>query len=382
LPDTTIGYSFLRAWPTDRIYHLFGDPATVLRLPRQSSQPLVVSPESLQPGVAFQGRALAEIPEARYAWTLFGPRRMRNYRSTRGEIVYQMPGLELGRGTGRIREGMLSLRGTFPVGVPLDTVFVPDGWYAALAKSCRLSVAAWSNAGDLALTRDSLDFRPGVMQTSDSSGPEVSFWMDGRRLADGDQVPATFTIRGQVADPAGIMIAPVKGAEPWFYVSDRSSAIDLTDAVLFDDSTSTAARFSVPVQLSGQSDTMYCLVSDNLLNRTSASLVVSPVLSDRLSLESVLVYPNPARRDCRFTFMLSRAADVRVRVFSMAGRHVFDSGLRPGSFGYNEVEWDGRDSGGGVPANGVYLFVVTARTDDGPGKVQMATARDRMLIAR
>jgi hypothetical protein len=124
------------------------------------------------------------------------------------------------------------------------------------------------------------------------------------------------------------------------------------------------------------------MVSDNLLNQTVAGILVNPLLSDVLRVESVLPYPNPAKAGCRFTFMLSRPADVRVRVYSLAGRLVRDLGFRPGDFGYNEIAWDGRDRDGNAPANGVYLFAVTAQVDEGPARQQRVTVRDKLLILR
>ncbi|MBM3313497.1 hypothetical protein FJY70_02760, partial [candidate division WOR-3 bacterium] len=92
-PESTIGRSFYQAWPGDKIYHLFGDPATVLRLPRPSTQEIGVSPETLRPGGAFRINGLIEVPRAKFAWTLQGPRRARTYRSFRGETSYVLPGI-------------------------------------------------------------------------------------------------------------------------------------------------------------------------------------------------------------------------------------------------------------------------------------------------
>jgi flagellar hook assembly protein FlgD len=119
-----------------------------------------------------------------------------------------------------------------------------------------------------------------------------------------------------------------------------------------------------------------------VLNQTVAGILVKPLLSDVLRVESALVYPNPVKAACRFTFMLSRQADVRVRVYSLAGRLVRDLGFRPGDFGYNDIEWDGRDSDGNKPANGVYLFALTAQVDEGPCRQQRVTVRDKLLVFR
>ena len=71
-----------------------------------------------------------------------------------------------------------------------------------------------------------------------------------------------------------------------------------------------------------------------------------------------------------------------MRVYSLSGRLVRDLGFRPEDFGYGEIEWDGRDSDGGLPANGVYLYALTAQVDEGPGRRQQVTVRDKLLVLR
>jgi len=322
------------------------------------------------------------VAKAKFAWLLRGPKRIRTYRSFRGEMSYELPGSDLARGTGDAAEGMLACQGTFPMGVPLDTVFVPNGNYAPIERSCRVSVSAWGSSGDLSVLRDTIEYAREPATRADTTAPAVSLYRDGSRLEGGAIVPAEFELEGVVSDGSGIMIAPVAGEVPLFYINDPAFAIDLTDLLVFDDSSATTARFRVPVKLTGLVDSLFVTVSDNLRNRTVVAVPVKPLLSDVLRVESVLPYPNPVRAGCRFTFMMSRQADVRVRVYSLAGRLVRDLGFRPASFGYNDIEWDGRDSNGDLPANGVYLFTLTAQVDEGPGRRQQVTVRDKLLVLR
>jgi hypothetical protein len=264
----------------------------------------------------------------------------------------------------------------------LDTVFVPNGNYAPVERSCRVSVSAWGDSGDLSILSDTIAYSATPAARSDTAGPAVSFFRNGNRVESGATVPAEFVLEGVVSDSSGIMIAPVAGDVPLFYVNDPAYATNLTDLLVFDDSSTTTARFRVAVKLTGPTDSLFVTVSDNLLNRAVVGVPVKPLLSDVLRVESVLPYPNPMRADCRFTFVLSRQADVRVRVYSLAGRLVRDLGFRPVDFGYNEIEWDGRDGSGNLPANGVYLYALTAQVDEGPGRRQQVTVRDKLLVMR
>ncbi|MBN2465701.1 hypothetical protein JXD38_08805, partial [candidate division WOR-3 bacterium] len=265
-PDSTIGRSFFQAWPSDKIYHLFGDPATVLRLPRASGQGLAVTPDTLRPGSRFRVHGAVGAAGARFAWLVQGPKRIRTYRSFRGETSYELPGMDLARGTGDATGGTLGFEGTIPVGVPLDTVFVPNGNYAPVARSCRASVSAWSDSGDLSALNDSIEYSTTPAPGNDTIAPSVMLFRGGTRLQSGMAVPPEFELEGVVSDSSGIMIAPVAGEAPLFYVSDPACATDLTDLLVFDDGSATTARFRMPVQLAG-GDSLFVAVSDNLRNR-------------------------------------------------------------------------------------------------------------------
>jgi hypothetical protein len=381
-PDSTVGWSFVQAWPNDKIYHLFGDPATVLRLPHPSAGSLATVPETLAPGARFQMAGSVATDAASFDWLLRGPRRMRSYHSFRGQTSYELPGLDLARGSGAVADGRLACAGTFPLGVPLDTVFVPDGSYAPEPHSCRMSVSAGGSTGDVSALDDSIDCVNALAARADTTAPSVSLFRNGNRIVSGATVPADFELEGVVSDSSGIMIAPVAGDVPLFYVNGPTYASNLIDGLVFDGGSSTTARFRLPVELEGVADTLYVAVSDNLLNRAVVGIPVKPLLSDLLKVENVLPYPNPVRTGCKFTFILSRQADVRIRVYSLAGRLVRDLGSRFADFGYNDVAWDGRDRDGNLPANGVYIFALTAQTDDGPGRRQRVTVRDKLLILR
>mgnify|MGYP001042695231 CR=1 FL=1 len=378
---STIGMAFLEAWPTNRIYHLFGDPATRLRSPKPSTQGLVVSPDILQPGASFKVRSILEVPKAQFSWSFFGPWRMRRYVSECGVAFYTLPGIELARGNGRVQEGRFSCQGLFPLGIPLDTVYVANGFYAPVQRSCRISASVWNDSVDLSVLRDTItyDTEPAVVE--DKKGPDVCFFFGKRIIEDGMRVPRAFEVEGVIKDPAGIMIAPVPGRTPRFFVSGQEN-VNLTDLLVFDDSSSTTARFKVKVKLDNENDTIFVIVYDNLLNRTFKSVAVRPLVSGAaLAVESVLVYPNPVKKDAIFTFSLNRAANVRVRIFTLQGRFICDLGKRPAVFGYNQMAWNGRDSDGSALPNGVYLFSLSAHTVT-PGQAETVTVRGQFLVLR
>ncbi len=378
----TIGYGFLKAWPTDRSYHLFGDPATVLRLPVISAQMPLLVPDTLRPGVFFRARAIVESQRGEAIWRFCGPTRLRQYDSPLGiTIGYFREGMELARGSFAVRDGRFYCEGFFPLGVPLDTVFVGNGFYAPVPNSCRLTAMVVGDTVDWTVLSGRLPFDTIPVVVEDRTGPQIRFFFAGRPLADSAVVPEKMEVEVVLSDPAGIFIAPVAGKRVSCWLNDRNGEFDVTDHLVFDDSSFSCARLRLPLVLGGPIDSLFLAASDNFLNRTVAKIFLRARLSGVLRVDSVFVYPNPVKDRAFFSFVLSQPATVRVRIYSLAGKLLRDLGEFTGGFGYNQIFWDGRDSDGVPLPNGVYLFVVRAQGYSA-GSAQRVIVRDKFLIGR
>lgn len=378
----TIGYCFFQAWPTNKSYHLFGDPATVLRMPPVFAQTISVAPDTLRPGVLFSASASSEIKQAKAEWRLFGPNRLRRYDSPTGySTTYLLPGDELARGQFRVKDGRFYCEGFFPCGMQLDTVFVGNGYYAPVLNSCRLSSVVAQESVSVALLADTIPFAPTPIASEDQTGPAVNFFFAWRRLYDGAMVPANFELEGVVFDSSGILTAPVPGAQPGLFVNQRRAEISLTDLLTFDEGSYSCARFKLPLNLRGPVDSVFVLVADNFLNRSTAKITLRPISSSVLKIDSVLVYPNPVKREAYFTFNLTQPALVRVRIYTISGRLVRDLGEVNATIGYNQISWDGKDRDGVFLPNGVYLFAIRAQVKSSPTDAQSVTVRDKFLVA-
>lgn len=378
----SIGFCFFQAWPTDRSYHLFGDPAVRLQIPRLNPEPPVLKPETLATGSRFRVRSLLAVEKANTEWRLFGPVLNRTYNSPLGiSAGYSLPGSELARGNFRLRDGRFYCEGIFPRGIVADTIFTGNGYYAPLPGSCRFSAVLATDSGPLGVLRDRIEFTTALTPATDSAGPSVIFRYQGRVLKDDDLLPADAQLEIVLEDPSGILLAPIPGMEPVLMLNDYRNTIPLADRLIFDDSSYSCCRCRVQLNLEGPQDSIFVSAADNLLNSSRVGLRLRPVVSSVLKLDSVLVYPNPVRGTAFFTFTLSQPAAVRIRIWTLSGRLVRDLGIQPCGFGYNQIFWDGND-GQGVPvANGIYLFTVTAEFRNGTD-VQRVAVRDKLLVQR
>lgn len=86
-------------------------------------------------------------------------------------------------------------------------------------------------------------------------------------------------------------------------------------------------------------------------------------IAERLAIESMTAYPNPFEDETGFSFVLSRPAAVRVRIFTVAGRLV-NTLRHEGNVDYNYLPWDGQDKDGADVANGTYLYQIRARAGE------------------
>jgi len=74
-----------------------------------------------------------------------------------------------------------------------------------------------------------------------------------------------------------------------------------------------------------------------------------------VAISDVLCYPNPMDDRTTFTFVLSRPARVRIRIYTLSGRLV-DTVEGEGRVGFNRFPWRPEEP----LAGGVYLFKVEA----------------------
>ncbi|HEX9655236.1 MAG TPA: FlgD immunoglobulin-like domain containing protein, partial [bacterium] len=63
-----------------------------------------------------------------------------------------------------------------------------------------------------------------------------------------------------------------------------------------------------------------------------------------------------------FTFVSSQDAEVTIKIYTVAGQLIQTLANRFARSGFNMIEWDGRDVAGDLPANGVYLYKLIARS--------------------
>jgi hypothetical protein len=90
-------------------------------------------------------------------------------------------------------------------------------------------------------------------------------------------------------------------------------------------------------------------------------------VSDVNGIEEVMNYPNPFKETTDFTFILKSdaSADIKIVVYTIAGRKIRTLTPSMTHAGFNTIEWDGRDEHGNEVANGTYLYRVVINGTNG-----------------
>jgi len=380
-PESTIGQAFIRGQFIDHFYHLFGDPATIPALPNDFDL-ISSNPDTMQSGGVINNRA--HTSDQYFSASSFSTKWQRYYENIVWidigsgifvpetlRVTYNLPGYELFRGIVRPVNDTARFNFTVPVGLPRGIrydVASGSGYYTELANSARISAIGYTS-GQKNLSsylNDSIAFDTIPAMTTDYTGPKISFYNGDKRIKSQDKLPLEFTLTGVLSDSSGIMLAPMPGYNPRVIIKKRPNHIiddeDVTSYFTYDINSYYQGRFNYPITLDTGDCVLTIKAADNLRNTSTDSIAVTVLGNQSLALENVLFYTATDKRTGYFTFSLTQPAAVGVKIYTIAGRLVKSITEIPCNFGYNQIVWNGLDEQGILPANGIYLYKISARS--------------------
>ncbi len=203
----------------------------------------------------------------------------------------------------------------------------------------------------------------------DTMGASIELLYKGRKLSDGDTIRNNIPVEIKVSDDLGINLShAVRPNEPglslWY--SLNPNPVDLTQLFEYDidSDTSGSAYYTLNFGEDGQQSLTIREydIYENPYSRVWNFYVTG---EDRLAISDLLVYPNPITSDGNviISFRLSISALVEVKIWTLGGRKIWDSGERLLSAGYNEILWNGYDLDGEMPSNGLYFVTVESEAN-------------------
>lgn len=223
----------------------------------------------------------------------------------------------------------------------------------------------------------------GIQPSDDHDGPQISIGLADGPFRDGDTIASNSRFQVRLGDPSGMLIAvegdplnPTSHPINAIITGQYNMSIDCTPLYIpdVDNYQNGTVEFSVFLKAGDYMLTM--VATDSRGNQSEKS--VNFTVGSGMLISNPLVCPNPVVEQSFFTFNLSNyATSGKVNIYTVTGRQVRSLETHMLRAGYNEVEWDGRDSRGNRLANGCYFYVLTVR--DGNNK---DTVKGKFLVMR
>lgn len=360
-------------------YVLFADPAMRLASPERKGQIESISPDVFQAmgTVSYTGVADTTLAaDARAAVTVYDTptpvtRTFYNsYTGSSGNISYTLPGKRIFRGLISVNDRAFS--GDFTL--PKDIKYSGTGGI--------LRVQYWDDTGlDGSIFVDTLEFMGTDSTALNNEGPEILFISDNMVLLNGDNFSANEALEIELSDPQGINLTGAAGHGITLAIDeDWENAYDVTELFEYDLDHSDMGRLSAYLSEIQPGEHLISVKAwDSQNNPNEASVRLEFFAANDFRVYDLFNFPNPMKSDTDVTYMLSHSADVRYAIYTLAGRQIISEPLGYQVQGFNSFPWDGRDRFGNQLANGVYILVVEADSDD---FTETAQSIQKMVITR
>lgn len=353
-------------------YHLLGDPALYLGSPRLSGEFLSLNPYPLKPldVSSLTGRIFNTEGE-------FNP-------GYNGEIELALLDTDIPRkytiiwydSQGNEHEIILNYS-TIGTGVYHGGFTVSDGQFngsfvvprdATLGADLgRLHAYFHNDDMDGIIAADSIRYDESVADATDDTPPEIEVFFEHRGYRSGDRISSNPLLIVDVADSSGLNLTGIMG-HGIYMIIDGIRQIDLTSAFQYNiDSFQSGSLEQNIGPLEPGMHSIEIQAWDSFNNLSVKTLEVEITDSDGgLMVDRVLNWPNPFREVTNLTFMVNRPVEYEVQVYTVGGRLLrrFEGSTSRAGL-VSGVVWDGNDHAGRTVANGVYLYKVIARDDDG-----------------
>ena len=230
----------------------------------------------------------------------------------------------------------------------------------------------YGNSGDgLAYTNRVIIGGTDTTAVNNNKGPDINIYFDDVAYNNSYLVNPDSKLIVRLADPSGINTTgtgighKIEG----ILNDDQNNPIDFTNYFTGDlDAGGKSGQVVYQFNQLDQGHYKLQVQAWDVFNNFSSAITYFDVVSGNgLEISDVYNYPNPFFGKTTFTFQqnLAKQLDVKIKVFTVAGRMIREID----KYGVNEkfvtVEWDGRDQDGNYIANGAYFYKVILKSTDG-----------------
>ncbi len=382
LSQPSVGLAFFRTKAfkidaNDQKYHLYGDPTVYLNVPRfkasvdsinSISTNSVVEIKSLKPtsviGIvkdssgnilsSFNGEALITVFDSkRYQEIPEWPRLTSRY----GGI--ELPGGIIFRGRSAVRNGVFETDFVVPKDVSYEN------------NNGKVTVYFFNSENDgFGFTENIKVTAADTIAIADKAGPKIDIYLDNDYSSGAYLVGKSPLLIVKFEDETGINTTGTGLGHKMEAVlnEDITNPYDLTN-YFQGDLNQGNRKGEVRYKFSGLDSGPYKLkitAWDVFNNPSSADVTFEVVGENLLAVRDIFNYPNPTSGPTTFTFQHSydKPINVTLKIYSIAGRHLFTIEKQNVLEKFVKVDWDGKDTEGDVLGNGVYLYKIIVNSID------------------
>ena len=373
-----IAYMMLKQKMTgnnDEEFHLLGDPAIRLNLPK-----LPVEVDSLNgksADISAQISALSTVTikgtvldESGNVNNISGKAIISVFDSKRSQYYSEMDYTITLQG-GLIYRGLVSVEnGEF------STEFVVPKDISYENKEGKIVVYFYNDDIDgVGLTNNFTVGGTDSTVVNDGKGPEIEIFFDSENYKDAYLVNPSFTLIAKLNDEVGLNTTGTGIGHKLEGIlnDDLTNTIDFTNYFV-GELNSGGKSGDINYSFSSMEPGDYKIkvkawdVFNNYSSQETSFTVVSS--SEGITVRDVYNYPNPFSSNTTFTFQhnFTSAINAKIKIYTIAGRMIKQIEEREVMDRFVRIDWDGRDEDGNSIANGTYLYKLIVEASDGSSK--------------
>ena len=273
-------------------------------------------------------------------------------------FTYTVPGGTIFKGENSVSSGKFQSDFIIPKDISYDTL------------KGRITLYFWNDQTDgLGYNENIVINGTDTSAAQDNKGPEMNIYFNSLSFRPGDVVPEAPLLIVNLKDESGINAAGSgigHRIEAW--LDDQNQSTDLTQ--YYKSKLDTYQEGIVEYQfgkLSPGTHSLRLRAWDVFNNASTSESIFDVLVSQGLKISEMFNYPNPFSGQTAFTFNHNQIlpVDTEIKIYTIAGRQVNSIKKANITDKFVKVEWDGRDKEGDRLANGIYLYKIILKTQDG-----------------
>ncbi len=357
----------------DQKYNIFGDPTLRLLVPQYSANIDSVNGQALSANIQIKALSKSKI-EGRIlrpdntTWDDFnGEGLLTFFDSERTVLLEQIGNYPVTVQGGVIFNGRVSINnGKF------STEFVVPKDISYENKNGKIIFYFLNSSVDgLGFTDKVLVGGTDSSVVNDGKGPSIEIFFDNVAYSNAYLVNSDPNLIVKLSDETGLNTTGTGVGHKLEGILNQQSTdpIDFTNYFKGDlDADGKAGKINYKFNNLGSGEYQLLVKAWDVFNNFSEENTFFSVVEDNdLTIRDIYNYPNPFREKTQFTFQhnLSKPIDVKIKVYTIAGRLIKEIEKVNLNEKFVVVDWDGRDTDGDQLANGTYLYKIIVKSSDG-----------------